>query len=633
MGIIIKEMKILDDSYSFISNDGEEGNILKNLSKINIFVGENNSGKSRFLRSIFFRKENSTIPEFIPNNNDFKIVMEAVPNLKERINEFADKYGFKLTDISSGTSDLSVILYGIEEFDFIKPNVDYIAPIIELKIYLKSLIENKERTAIQNLRNSTTKVYVYAIGEKLLEIFNECFVKLNKEIEEIYLNYKFTKIYIPILRGLRYISGGHNDVYFERTSIDYFQNLNEPSLRNQSIEIFTGLKSYQIVKEHLLGDLNQRKLIREFEKYLSKQFFNNEPIALIPKEGNDQILTIKIGNEHEMPIYNLGDGIQSIITITLPLFLREDEIQENENILVFIEEPEHMLHPSLQRKLVDTFLDKRFDKYQFFFTTHSNHFLDVALDFEGISIFTSNKKLDGDTEEVIPKFIIENVSFGDNNLLNMLGVRNSSVFLANCNIWVEGISDVLYFRRYLDIYQDYMKSRNPNFKKFREDHHYSFYKYDGSDISNLLSLNLVDDDKGLERLFLIRDRDDSKDKNKRNKDDGLKNLLGDNFYLLGCREVENLLTKDILLKTIENDKKYRNISLNKNFEYENYKNIKLNPFIKEKICYSRIDWNPIGSKRPFYNNAEKHILEWNDLSEEAKKITKKIYNFVRVNNS
>lgn len=245
-------------------------------------------------------------------------------------------------------------------------------------------------------------------------------------------------------------------------------------------------------------------------------------------------------------------------------------------------------------------------------------------------MFTVNKRLDANNN---PQFFIKNVSFGDNNVLNLLGVRNSSVFLSNCNIWVEGISDVLYFRRYFDIYQEHMKSKNNNFKKFLEDHHYSFYKYDGSDIKNLLALDLDNTDKRVGILFLIRDKDDSKDKNKRKKDKKLKDLLGNNFYLLKCREVENLLTKSVILKTIENDRRYGSISLDKNFEYEDYKDIKLNNFIKEKICKDTIDWNPIGSKRPFYNNAEKNIKTCNDISKEALEICEKIYNFIKENNS
>lgn len=112
---------------------------------------------------------------------------------------------------------------------------------------------------------------------------------------------------------------------------------------------------------------------------LSKTFFDEKEVALIPKVKDD-VLTIKIGDEKERPIYNLGDGIQSIILITLPLFLYLDISKvRNTNVLVFIEEPEIGLHPSLQRTLIETLLDKRFENFQFFFTTHSNHFLDMQL--------------------------------------------------------------------------------------------------------------------------------------------------------------------------------------------------------------------------------------------------------------
>lgn len=48
MNSLIKDIKIMDDSYSVENSNfnGQEGDskILTNLSKINIFVGENNSG-------------------------------------------------------------------------------------------------------------------------------------------------------------------------------------------------------------------------------------------------------------------------------------------------------------------------------------------------------------------------------------------------------------------------------------------------------------------------------------------------------------------------------------------------------------------------------------------------------------
>ena len=83
--------------------------------------------------------------------------------------------------------------------------------------------------------------------------------------------------------------------------------------------IITGLQFYDSVKNYLLGDLEQREMISEYEKYLSKTFFDGKEVALIPKV-NDDVLTVRINNE-EYKIYDLGEGIQSIILITFPLFL------------------------------------------------------------------------------------------------------------------------------------------------------------------------------------------------------------------------------------------------------------------------------------------------------------------------
>lgn len=133
--------------------------------------------------------------------------------------------------------------------------------------------------------------------------------------------------------------------------------------------IITGHYFYKYVQEFLLGNLQQREIIKEYQEYLSKNFFQNQDVTLIPKL-EDEVLTVKIGDEEEQKIYDLGEGIQSIILITLPLFLYLDKSkEENTNILVFIEEPEVGLHPKLQRILLETLLDEIFENYQFFFTT------------------------------------------------------------------------------------------------------------------------------------------------------------------------------------------------------------------------------------------------------------------------
>src|SRR6266571_6622855 len=52
------------EKYTVKSAQKEGGNRLSNLSKINIFVGENNSGKSKFLRHLAVIEKLQFVPHF-----------------------------------------------------------------------------------------------------------------------------------------------------------------------------------------------------------------------------------------------------------------------------------------------------------------------------------------------------------------------------------------------------------------------------------------------------------------------------------------------------------------------------------------------------------------------------------------
>jgi hypothetical protein len=113
--------------------------------------------------------------------------------------------------------------------------------------------------------------------------------------------------YIPSLRGLR-PTAGDSDTYSARTLLDY---------QLPAENIFTGLDMFVRVRKMLLGDLQARKQIAEYEKFLSYNFFHEQQISLIPREHErNDVLYVKIGQESERPIYSLGDGIQSVIILT-----------------------------------------------------------------------------------------------------------------------------------------------------------------------------------------------------------------------------------------------------------------------------------------------------------------------------
>lgn len=144
------------------------------------------------------------------------------------------------------------------------------------------------------------------------------------------------------------------------------------------------------------------------------------------------------------------------------------------------------MHPGLQRRFIETLLNaKLFPQHQYFLTTHSNHLLDTSLEQSSISIYHFSDSL-------IPKesdgarFLVRNVQSADFSVLYDLGVRNSSVFLANCTIFVEGITDRLYLQKYLDLY---FKAYPGEFK-YKRDIHYTFAEYAGSNITHWVDVEI-----------------------------------------------------------------------------------------------------------------------------------------------
>lgn len=635
MNYIIKNISLDPNfsDYDVLSENTPQEKILPNLSKINIFVGANNSGKSRFMRLLASTKELRFTPNF-----DFKELNDLKKETAKIIHHYSvEKQYSEINGLVQDSKALSEYKFIIESSSYLYDILNIYEKIFET-IHLDYAINN---TTYSNRNDTST-------SNDLKRLLSPSKEKLDKLIEEFPKTISFKKLYIPTLRGLRTFprtgdKGDYDrDCYYTRTFVDYFKNTK--SGEEAKTEIFTGLRLYDKIKDLLLGNLAERETVAQFQNFLSKTFFDNKPVALIPRKESD-VLFVKIGNEDEFPIYNLGDGIQSIIVTTFPLFERK-----NDNLLVFIEEPEIYMHPGLQRIFLDTLL--KFEKHQFFFTTHSNHFLDITFDYNQISVYTFKKELQDKGEKVLSaKFEIQNVSNENNKALELLGVKNSSVFLTNCTIWVEGITDRKYIAHYLTCYQDRLiaehekclapQSDTPKPKRFKEDLHYSFVEYSGANITHWSFLGekgSIEVERLCSKLFLISDKDDSKDKAKSQRRQKLKERLGKRFYCLKCREIENLLTPDVLKKVI---KEYgEDISNIPDIKFKDCQDKYLGTFIEKNILKGKRTRNgsystgsgTITQKLSFCEKALKYIEKFEDLSDEAKRLTKLIYEFIKENN-
>lgn len=626
------------DSYTVIKDNSEPEWLLENLSHINIFIGTNNSGKSRLLRELFSREDFQYEPCFLNVNrfkDDFKDVLISLessispidPTTKQSfidsINNFKNTYVPYYFHLSSTYS----------KGDFEGQAKGLISTIKNLGSSILAWLKRYRRNNEANLLDKALKTFL-------------------DKYENVYDTYKpkdfnLSRYYIPILRSLKnFEKKGENyvDFFNEKTIEHYFREKDGVGARYSNYlpdTIFTGLKFYDQLK-FIRGEAQKTREKQElFEKFLSESFFDNQRVQLTA--GNAGKILIMIGSE-ERPVEMLGDGIQSIIILTYQLFMN----QGNRSIF-FFEEPEIHLHPGYQRLFIETLRRKEFRGFQYFISTHSNHFLDITLEDEYTSVFTFEKELVNKGE---PKFKITNVAFGNDNILRLIGANKSSVFLSNCTIWVEGITDRMYLRHYIDLYQQQDLKIE---RSYKEDYHYSFVEYGGTnithwsfldDVDEITEVNgkkIVDSRINIKRLcsisFVVTDSDnatDDSEKKKRQKK--LKRLLTDKqFYCLKSREVENLLTKEIVINTL---KSYDNELEDKSFD--NFiENFNTTDKISEQILSNVPDFKPaiinkknknFYKKTEFANSAIEQIKTYDDMSNEAKLLVKKLYEFIKEQN-
>jgi len=342
---------------------------LDGLAPITIFVGANNSGKSRLMRELFKTEQPS-------------------------------RFKLKSRDVEGAEVDVGIKL----------PN--WIETIVGgrwgqgVNACVNGWIVDDERKSINP--------YLAQLGHEITKYKNEgrlgtleSLEDVNKQLiacgikDEIGGLQDVKRCYVPILRGMRppliMASQGEEhgrikDLYEERTRHDYFKDVMGFRYFIDRCLIFTGLSLFSSLRMRLLARTQaERKTVRDYECFLSEHFFAGQNVTLIPvEESNNDVVHIRIGDNDERPIYDLGDGMQSLIICTYPIVTETEP-----GSLFFLEEPDLCMHPSLQRTFVEAL--KTYHRkmgHQFFITTHSNHLLDLLEDSELVSIFSFSEIAD-----------------------------------------------------------------------------------------------------------------------------------------------------------------------------------------------------------------------------------------------
>jgi len=529
---------------------------LDGLAPITIFVGANNSGKSRLMRELF------------------KTEKPVRLKLKSRDVEGAEvDIGSEIPRWINIISRVGLVV-GVSNSWIIEKNRS------ELGAYLGTL------DSVITTSNYLERQPLHELKQKL----SACGIK-----NEIGGLQDVKRCYIPILRGMRpplmtssqqEDNGTNEDLYEQRTLHDYFkETINrtynyEDNPRNL---IFTGLGLYRNLRRRLLARTQaERKTVRDYESFLSEQFFPGQVVTLVPvEEGRNDVVHIRIGDKDERPIYDLGDGMQSLIICTYPIVTETEK-----GSLFFLEEPDLCMHPSLQRTFLEVL--KTYHRkmgHQFFITTHSNHLLDLLEDNELVSIFSFSEIADqtpapADSSQADsgsnpqqskpkPSFRIRPSNLRDRQTLLELGVRPSATYLANATIWVEGVSDCSYLRAYMEAFVHYLKAQDIDWGKrlaqrleqYKEDRHYAFVEYSGSNLehfsfeSNECVAGQGEAKSGREisvpdlcaTAIVIADGDVRK---KGDRSTWLEEQLKERFICLPGKEIENLIPEALMKQQI-----------------------------------------------------------------------------------
>lgn len=505
--LIFEKNRNIDEIKSyFLDEEKVPIKYLPNFNKINIIVGANNSGKSRFMR-------------YLMSNNRF---------------------------------------IGIDEKLFIKYNL-IIKQLFNKGGNYSNLIELQLNTENENLIKHNN-----ALASDYLGINNSRTLELKKISDDLIQEIEIIDNYfIPTLRTAHSLFDEskkkiEKDIFLSTINFNY--NLSQ----NIHLDVFTGINLYR----EILNVRNSEKSIREefenFEEFLKINFFDNKQIDIVAKyvdkndtKNENELILIHIAGEKETrKLYQLGDGIQAIIILMYKIFMAKP------NSFIYIDEPELNLHPGMQRLFLQQICDNddlKKKNLTYIISTHSNHLLDLTIEKEDVSIYSFSPKNNENGEK---QFTIKNVNAGDNQILKNLGVNNSSVFMANCSIWVEGISDRNYIKAFLKSYCDFIKKPFP-----KEDIDFAFFEYAGSNIDHYIFENKIEkedeeivlnDIRALSisnRIFLLADSDATTKTNK-SKYERLKTLEKNktkNFIpkiIWNLREIENLLTNEMWKKIL-----------------------------------------------------------------------------------
>jgi AAA15 family ATPase/GTPase len=443
---------------------GSEIEAIKELSKVNIFIGSNNAGKSNVLRAVSHYCHGTRIQiSYGYEDEQHKSIRK---NFIEDFNHVYNK--------SQGVQANPVLYRYLSENEFFEKKGDLIAKSFSkyrsqgnsrsLEDFLKSVAENHgpwiqhmppapaedfvlrlKDTAKQYVRDTQWQAALRAIAETSGKYsgggpdqwYDDCLNALNP-LKDLSLK-KIDYIEIPAVRQVLgskqgVFDGCVPDPENKRSLIDLLAELSNPKPDDSYTQ-----------KKHTWST---------FCNFVRTVIDDSDVSIEIPADKS----TITVHKENRiLPIESLGTGIHQVVMMAAIATIHS-------KVVIGVEEPETNLHPILQKKLLRYLHEKTTNQY--FITTHSSHVINALKEASIYQVSLENRwtkirRIESDAQ-----------SF---SILESIGYSASDLLQTPCIIWVEGPSDRIFIRYWLELIDE----------SLIEGIHYSIMFYGGRLLSHL----------------------------------------------------------------------------------------------------------------------------------------------------
>ena len=352
-------------------------------------------------------------------------------------------------------------------------------------------------------------------------------------------------------------------------------------------------KNDAIIQEDLLNALNE--ILGPDGHYRN--------IKVKQDNGDNWEIILEDDNKNQYPLSKLGSGLKTILLVLLNLIAISNDHKDKTIVFAF-EELENNLHPALEKRLYSYIFNyaKKHD-YIVFLTTHSPIAIDLFSREESVRFYKTEKNING--YQIVP------ISSFDESIeaIDELGIKASDLLQANGIIWVEGPSDRIYIKNWLNM-------QYPG--KFEEGKDYQFVYYGGrllahytvcdptdKEIDNYINVLAVNT-----KAFFVMDSDKtcSEDSLDNRKEHIIQKLKEKNisYWVTQGREIENYL--DLSNENIQLGQFDKLGDKLKNYDKINF----------AKQHYANADFNKYDLKKNFEELATE-IARWNNKELSADK--------------